>query len=115
MAHMFSRLELLDAGGRVAAAMRAHPELIRGAGAADTVLMQQVPGWTAKGGAEGLYCAVSPEGLGIALKTEDGAGRALGPAVAEFLAGLGVEVPALAVAAMSNSRGEQVGEIVTER
>jgi L-asparaginase II len=115
MAHMFSRLESLDAGGRVAAAMRAHPELIRGAGAADTVLMQQVPGWTAKGGAEGLYCAVSPEGLGIALKTEDGAGRALGPAVAEFLAGLGVEVPALAVAAMSNSRGEQVGEIVTER
>jgi len=115
MAHMFSRLESLEAGPRVAAAMRAHPELIRGAGAADTVLMQDVPGWTAKGGAEGLYCAVSRDGLGIALKTDDGAGRALGPAVAAFLAGLGVEVPALAIAPVSNSRGERVGEIVTER
>jgi L-asparaginase II len=115
MAHMFSRLESLDAGPRVSAAMRAHPELIRGAGAADTVLMQDVPGWTAKGGAEGLYCAVSRDGLGIALKTDDGSGRALGPAVAAFLAGLGVEVPTLAIAPVSNSRGERVGEIVTER
>ena len=38
----------------VAAAMRAHPELIRGPGAPDTVLMRALPGWVAKGGAEGL-------------------------------------------------------------
>jgi L-asparaginase II len=114
MAHAFSRLERLDAGPRVAAAMRAHPELVRGPGAPDTALMEQAPGWTAKGGAEGLLCAVSPEGLGVALKVEDGSGRAVGPALAAFLALLGVEVPALAVAPVSNSRGEHVGEIVTK-
>ena len=45
----------------VAAAMREHPELVRGPGAPDTVLMQRLPGWTAKGGAEALLCAASPE------------------------------------------------------
>jgi hypothetical protein len=32
MAFAYSRLEQLDGGARVAAAMRAHPELIRGPG-----------------------------------------------------------------------------------
>src|SRR6185503_13398456 len=114
MARMFSRLERLEAGAEVASAMRAHPELVRGGAATDTVLMQQLEGWTAKGGAEGLFCAAGPDGLGIALKAEDGSSRPLGPAVAAFLARLGVEVPALAVAPMSNSRGERVGEIVTK-
>jgi L-asparaginase II len=95
--------------------MRAYPELVRGGTATDTVLMQCLPGWTAKGGAEGLFCAAGPDGLGIALKAEDGSSRPLGPAVAAFLAGLGVEVPDLAVALVSNSRGERVGEIVTEK
>ena len=49
---------------RIAAAMRSYPELIRGPAALDTNLMQALPGWTAKGGAEGLLCAASPEGLG---------------------------------------------------
>jgi L-asparaginase II len=115
MAHMFSRLERLEAGAEVARAMRAHPELVRGGDATDTVLMQRLPGWTAKGGAEGLFCAAGPDGLGIALKAEDGSSRPLGPAVAAFLAGLGVEVPDLAVDPVSNSRGERVGEIVTEK
>jgi L-asparaginase II len=114
MARAFSQLEQLDAGERVAAAMRAHPDLIRGHGATDTVLMQQLPGWTAKGGAEGLLCAVSPEGVGVALKAEDGAGRSLGPATAAFLAALGAEVGALAAVPLTNSRAETVGEIVTE-
>ncbi|MGE5690281.1 MAG: asparaginase [Pseudomonadota bacterium] len=114
MAHAFSRLERLEAGDRVAAAMRAHPELVRGEGAPDTVLMRRAAGWTAKGGAEGLLCAVSPDGVGVAVKVEDGAGRAVGPALAAFLAGLGVDLPDLAIAAVSNSRGETVGEIVTE-
>jgi L-asparaginase II len=113
-ARMFSRLEQLEAGAAVARAMRAHPELIRGGAATDTVLMQRLPGWAAKGGAEGLFCAAGPDGLGIALKVEDGSSRPLGPAVAAFLARLGVEVPDLAVAPLSNSRGERVGEIVTK-
>jgi L-asparaginase II len=114
MAAMFSRLERLEGGAEVARAMRAHPELVRGGAATDTVLMQRVDGWTAKGGAEGLFCAAGPDGLGIALKAEDGSSRPLGPAVAAFLARLGVEVPDLAVDAVSNSRGERVGEIVTK-
>ena len=71
--------------GRVADAMRAHPELIRGPRAADTNLMQAFPGWISKGGAEALLCAASPDGLSLALKVEDGAQRALRPALGAFL------------------------------
>jgi L-asparaginase II len=114
MAYAFSRLESLDAGARVAAAMRAHPELIRGPKAADTILMSARPGWTAKGGAEGLMCAVGPGRLGVALKVADGNTRAVGPALAAFLADLDEPVDELNVAALANSRGETVGEVVTE-
>jgi L-asparaginase II len=111
MAHAFSRLGGLEGGGRVMAAMRAHPELIRGPLAADTMLMQTQPGWVAKGGAEGLLCAVSAEGLGIALKVEDGAQRAIRPALARFLLSLGVDAETLGAVAVANSRGEVVGEL----
>jgi L-asparaginase II len=115
MAHVFARLEERPGGAEATAAMRAHPELIRGAGAPDTVLMQELPGWTAKGGAEGLLCASGPGGLGLALKVLDGAGRAVGPALAALLRRLGLEAPGLAVVALENSRGERVGEVVSER
>lgn len=111
MAHSFSRLEMLDGGARVTRAMRAHPELIRGPLAADTVLMRTQPGWVAKGGAEGLLCAVSPEGLGLALKVEDGAQRAVRSALGAFLSRLGVDVGELGAAPFESSRGEIVGEI----
>ncbi|HEV3404539.1 MAG TPA: asparaginase [Gaiellaceae bacterium] len=114
MAHAFSRLESLDAGASVAAAMRAHPELIRGPGAPDTVLMQRLPGWTAKGGAEALLCAVSPDGLGVVVKVEDGGSRAVGPGLAAFLARLGNELPELRSTPVCNSRGELVGAVVAE-
>jgi L-asparaginase II len=110
MAHAFSRLERLDGGDRVVAAMRAHPELIRGPRAVDTRLMRGLPGWVAKGGAEGLLCAAG-DGLGVALKAEDGNGRALGPAAAAFVGRLGRELSDLEVLPLENSRGEQVGEI----
>jgi len=110
MAHAFARLEQLDGGKRVAAAMRAHPELIRGPRATDTRLMRTLPGWIAKGGAEGLLCAAG-NGLGVALKAEDGNGRALGPAVAAFLRQLDLDLGELAVTRVENSRGEAVGEI----
>ena len=111
MALMFARLEEREGGAVVAAAMRAHPELIRGPGAPDTVLMETDAGWVAKGGAEGLLCAAGPEGLGVALKVEDGAGRALGPALAAFLGPLGRELSSLAVVPLVNSRGDVVGEL----
>ena len=112
MALMFARLEQLDGGARVAAAMRAHPDLIRGPMAADSLLMRELDGWTAKGGAEGLLCAAGPDGLGIALKVEDGAMRAIRPALAELLRRLGFETGELGVEPLENSRGEVVGEVV---
>jgi L-asparaginase II len=115
MALLFARLEQLDGGAAVAAAMRAHPELIRGPGAPDTELMRTCPGWTAKGGAEGVLCAAGPDGIGLALKVADGGGRAVGPALAELLRRLGVDAPALAVLELANSRGEPVGDVVAER
>jgi L-asparaginase II len=114
MARMFGRLEQLDGGATVAAAMRAHPELIRGPLAADTLLMRELEGWTAKGGAEGLLCACGPDGLGIALKVEDGTMRAVRPALAELLRRLGFETGELGVEPLSNSRGELVGEVVAD-
>jgi L-asparaginase II len=113
IAHAFTRLERLEGGTRVADAMRARPELVRGDGAPDTELMR-LGGWASKGGAEGLLCA-SREDLGIALKVEDGAQRPLGPALAAFLDQLGFDSGALSEAPVENSRGEVVGALrVTE-
>ena len=114
MALLFARLEAADGGPRVAAAMRAHPELIRGEGQPDTLLMQGLPGWTAKGGAEGLLCASGPGGAGLALKVSDGSGRAIGPALGELLRRLGHDAPGLGPTELVNSRGETVGEVVAE-
>jgi L-asparaginase II len=110
MAHGFARFERLPGGDRVAAAMRRHPELIRGAGTPDTRLMQLRPRWVAKGGAEGLLCAADGQGMGVALKVEDGAGRATGPALAAFLEG----PEEMAVTELRNSRGEAVGRILAK-
>jgi len=114
MAHAFSRLPQLEGGEPVATAMRSHPDLIRGPLAADTRLMKALPGWIAKGGAEGLLCAAAPHGLGVALKSEDGTGRGLGPAAAAFLRRLDLDLPDLAVSPIENSRGERVGEVAAE-
>ena len=111
MAHAFARLSALDGGEHVAAAMRAHRELIRGPLATDTRVMRALRGWIAKGGAEGLLCAAGPDGLGVALKSEDGNGRALGPAAAVFFRQLELDLTELAVKPLENSRGEQVGEV----
>ncbi len=69
----------------IVAAMRARPELIGGDGADDTDFMQALPGWVAKRGAEGLFTALSPNGVGWAFKVEDGATRALRPALGQVL------------------------------
>ncbi len=115
MALAFSRLEELDGGAKVAAAMKAHPELIRGPRAADTLLMRELDGWAAKGGAEGLLCAAGPDGLGVAVKVEDGTTRATRSGIAELLRRMGVETGELGVVPLENSRGELVGEIVAKR
>jgi L-asparaginase len=112
MAHALARLLELEGGKRVVDAMRAFPELIRGPGAADTVLMQVAPGWVAKGGAEGLLCAASGDGLGIALKTEDGSPRPMRAAAGVFLERLGIATGELGAVQVKSSLGEVVGEVV---
>jgi L-asparaginase II len=91
---------------RVADAMRARPDLVGGEGADDTDLMGALEGWIAKRGAEGLLCARSPDGIGWAFKVEDGASRALRPALWRTLG-----VDQFRSVELRNSRGEVVGEI----
>lgn len=59
-------------------AMLAHPELVAGEGRFDTELMRSGHGQViSKGGAEGIQCLSRVgEGLGVAIKVEDGASRA---------------------------------------
>ena len=108
MAFMFSRLARrdLDGSDRVVVAMTAVPDIVGGADAADSTLMRALPGAVAKRGAEGLLCAGLPDGTGVAVKIEDGANRAAGPAAGAFL-----HIGSLAEAPLFNSRGERVGTI----
>jgi len=110
-AFAFSRFERLDGGDRITEAMRARPDLVGGDGGTDTGLMRLLPRWIAKGGAEGLMCAASPEGLGIALKVADGNSRALRPALAAFVSPLGHDLSAFAQVPLKNPGGEPVGAI----
>jgi L-asparaginase II len=70
---------------RARVAMAVHPELVGGTDVDDTLLMQLRPGWVAKRGAEALFCVSSPEGRALALKVEDGAMRAVRPALGAIL------------------------------
>jgi L-asparaginase II len=102
----FSRLEELDGGERIAAAMRANPALVGGEGATDSELMRAQPGAVAKGGAEGLICILAPDGTGLALKVVDGSSRALRPALAAFGAEFGLALPEFAEVTVPNAHGE---------
>ena len=63
---------------RLSRAMISHPELVAGVGLFDTELMQRGHGQVvSKGGAEGVQCLSRVgEGMGLAIKVEDGASRA---------------------------------------
>ncbi|MER9327623.1 asparaginase [Mesorhizobium sp. M0488] len=82
--------ERAKAAKRLLAACMAEPFFVAGTGRADVALMEAAPGRIfVKGGAEGVHCAAIPElGLGIALKCDDGAGRAGEAIVAAVLAKL---------------------------
>src|ERR1700733_273910 len=63
---------------RIRAAIAAHPLTVAGRGRFDTEVMSLLGARVfTKSGAEGVFCAALPEaGLGIAVKADDGAGRA---------------------------------------
>jgi L-asparaginase II len=81
--------------GRVAAAMRAHPEWVGGTRRAVTALMRGVPGLIAKDGAEAVYAAALPDGTSVAVKVADGNDRAAPVLLAQALREVGVEAAVL--------------------
>ncbi len=98
MARGYARLAAADPGGgarpaalaRIRDAMRAHPWAVGGTARFSSALMEAAPHLVSKGGAEGLECVGWPErGLGLAVKCEDGANRAVPPAVIALLEHLG--------------------------
>jgi L-asparaginase II len=133
MALMYARLVIYDymsetmiACERIVQAMINYPEMVGGSkDRLDTELIRAGNGrLVSKIGADGVYtvgvlpCADWPNGLGLALKVEDGDDRrARPPAVIEALRQLGVlsesEITALGAYAptpITNRRGERVGE-----
>jgi len=80
MALLFAHLGAGDHADleRLGRAMLAHPELVAGEGCFDTELMRLGHGQViSKGGAEGIQCVSRVgEGLGVAVKVEDGSSRA---------------------------------------
>lgn len=100
--------------GRVADAMRAHPAHVAGTRRHDTWLMRELPGAVCKVGAEAVQGFALPDGRALALKLDDGAGRALGPVLARVLGQvMGVDSPVLERLADAPVRGggRRVGEI----
>jgi L-asparaginase II len=83
------------AEGRVAAAVRIHPEWLGGTGRDVTRLVRGIPGLVAKDGAEGVYAAAMPDGRAVALKIADGGERPRAAVLAALLHRLGVEAPVL--------------------
>lgn len=128
LAHGFARMATgqgLDASRAQAAkrlllACMAQPVLMSGTSAMDAKLVQAAPGRIfVKMGAEGVYCAALPElGLGIALKCDDGAGRAAESMIAATLArlleadeALSGELSRLAIPEVPTRLGVPVGRI----
>jgi L-asparaginase II len=104
---------------RIIAAVRAHPFMVSGTRGFCTELMQAVPRAFVKIGAEGVYCAAVPHaGIGIAIKVDDGAGRAAEVAVARVLADLDCwtneeksALEGMTRHILTNRRGIEVGEV----
>ena len=109
-----------EAASRLIQACTANPFFVAGTRQADTMLMELGAGRVfTKGGAEGVHCAAIPElGVGIALKCDDGAGRAAEIAMTAVLAklfsgdeALSAALSELAHRKLSNWRGLQVASL----
>ena len=109
-----------NAAKRIRRAAAAHPFMVSGTGRFDTVVMEALGDRAfVKAGAEGVHCAALPElGLGIALKADEGTGRAAQAMMANtLLRFLPIEGPeravieALAHPVLKNWNGIEVGAI----
>jgi len=108
------------AAKRIVDAMIAEPLMVSGSGRFSARLMTALKGRAAlKGGAEGVYIAILPQhGLGIAIKCDDGAGRAAEAAMAMTLLHLGVideaereKLTDILFPAIENRAGLDVGRV----
>ena len=125
MARAYSRFAIAAARGeeyprRVVDAMSKNPFLIGGTDRLDTALISETKGQViSKVGAEGVHCAMLPErGIGVAIKVEDGAQRAQGPALLRLLQELDALPDPLPPRLeewmhkpVKNTRGECVGQV----
>lgn len=111
---------LVDAIDRLRSAMVAYPVMVGNEGVLDTDIMQFSGGQiVAKLGAEGLLCMAIPERrLGIAIASDDGMKRGLGPAAIATLEQLGISDGEMLCAlreryagAVPSFKGEPVGAI----
>jgi L-asparaginase II len=95
--------------------MAAEPFMVSGTGQFCTRVISETAGRAlVKTGAEGVYCgALTEAGLGIALKIDDGAGRAAEVAMAGLLARFGLLDAAheLCAPQLRNRAGAVVGEL----
>jgi L-asparaginase II len=94
LARVFRTVVMSDptsAPGKIAHAMRSHPEMVGGPTRDVTLLMQGIPGLLGKDGAEGVFAIAMPDGRAVALKIADGANRARPPMMKAALEALGID------------------------
>ncbi len=129
MARAYSRLVRQARGGNSAAhvvvsAMTTFPELTSSPGRVPLRIMQATRGrLLAKEGAEGVLCvAAVDDDWGLAVKVEDGAIRAVGPATVELMETAGVlhseerqALQGIREVSIDNTLGERVGIITARR
>ncbi len=101
---------------RIVRAMAAEPFLVAGSDRYCTRAMKILKGRAViKTGAEGVYCGALPgEGLGFALKVDDGAGRAAEAVAGQLLKRLGLisdDEAKLLARTLRNRAGTAVGEV----
>lgn len=115
LARSFGRIAAADAGPlrQVADAFRRFPEWASGTRRAEVAFHRAVPGLVTKAGAEAVYAAGLPDGRGIAIKIDDGAGRASEVLMAQALLEFGHDHPEVTarVTAPVLGHGSPVGKI----
>ncbi len=109
-----------EAARAVFEAMTRHPRLVSGAGRFDTEAMTVGNGkFIVKGGAEGVHAAAITgvgAGLGIAVKIEDGAGRASAVVMAALLARFaGINLVDWRAPILRNIAGREIGVLRASR